>query len=226
MNYEKLFYFDIESVGKYKDFENFKLNDSRGAELFKKKYYNNTWLTDKFKTIDDAYIGHSSVTSTFGKIICISFGYFTDKNKNGYTINSLYNKNEEKLINDVSELFEKVHRKNLILSGYMINTFDIPLLVHKMNKYNIPLPTILQIYDKKPWEIQSFDLADKWKFGMKYYSSLDEVCYELNIDSPKDDIDGSKVHSVYWDDNDLERIKTYCEKDVYASMMVGKKMIL
>lgn len=225
MNHEQLFYFDIETVGRYKDFKSFKLNDLRGSELFEKKYNNNDWLSDKWKSVDDAYIGNASVTSTYSKIICVSFGYFTNKNTKGYTINSIYGDNEESLMNELSELFLKVDKKHLTLSGYMINSFDIPLLVHKMNKYNIPVPNILNIYDKKPWEIQSFDLADKWKCGMKYYSSLDEVCYELNIESPKDDIDGSKVHNTYWEDNDLERIKTYCEKDVYSSMLVGKKMI-
>lgn len=225
MNYKNLFYFDIETVGKYKDFKTFKSNDIRGSELFQKKYDNNSWLSEKFDSIDSTYIGNSPTTSTYGKIICISFGYFTDRNPKGYTLNSLYGDNEEKLINEVVELLDKVYKKNLILSGYMINSFDIPWLVHKINKYNIPLPKILEIYDKKPWEIQSFDLADKWKFMTKYHSSLDEVCYELDIDSPKDDIDGSMVHSIYWNDNDLERIKTYCEKDVYASMMIGQKIL-
>jgi predicted PolB exonuclease-like 3'-5' exonuclease len=36
----------------------------------------------------------------------------------------------------------------------------------------------------------------------------------FGIPTPKDDIDGSKVWTVYWNDKDLERIKIYCEKDV------------
>ena len=92
------------------------------------------------------------------------------------------------------------------------------------------LPLILDNYDKKPWEIKTFDLSEKWKAGFKYYTSLDEVCYEMDIDSPKDDISGSEVHEVYWggtywNDDNLIRIKTYCEKDVYSSMFVCKKML-
>ena len=35
----------------------------------------------------------------------------------------------------------------------------------------------------------------------------------FNIPTPKDDIDGSQVAGVYWNDKDLERIKKYCQKD-------------
>jgi predicted PolB exonuclease-like 3'-5' exonuclease len=36
----------------------------------------------------------------------------------------------------------------------------------------------------------------------------------FNIETPKDDIDGSQVWKVYWQENNLERIKNYCQKDV------------
>jgi len=225
MNYKTLFYFDIETVGEHINFNTFKNKDLRGAELFKKKFDKNPWMSERSDSIEDAYIDNSPIMSTFGKIVCVSFGYFTDKNPKGYSLNSIHGDNEEKLVNEVAVLFNKVYDKNMILSGFRINNFDIPWLVHKMTKYDIKLPKILEIYDKKPWEIQSFDLADKWKFGFRYFSSLDDVCYELGIDSPKDAIDGSMVHSTYWNENELEKIKTYCEKDVYASMLVGKKML-
>lgn len=38
----------------------------------------------------------------------------------------------------------------------------------------------------------------------------------LGIPSPKDDIDGSEVASVYYKEKNLERIVTYCEKDTVA----------
>mgnify|MGYP001451774736 FL=1 len=56
---------------------------------------------------------------------------------------------------------------------------------------------------------------DLWKFGdYKSYTSLNLLAAVFGINSPKDDIDGSQVWSVYWIDKDLERIKTYCQKDV------------
>jgi uncharacterized protein YprB with RNaseH-like and TPR domain len=56
-----------------------------------------------------------------------------------------------------------------------------------------------------------------WKFGdFKHYTSLKLLTHVLGIPSPKDDIDGSQVRDIYYEENDLERIVTYCEKDVIA----------
>jgi hypothetical protein len=38
----------------------------------------------------------------------------------------------------------------------------------------------------------------------------------LGIPSPKDDIDGSEVYHVYYEENEIDRIITYCEKDTIA----------
>ena len=126
---------------------------------------------------------------------------------------------------EIQNLFNKVTQKHLVLSGYRINNFDIPWLVHKLNKYELQIPNVLSVYGKKPWEVQSYDLVDQWKFGFKYYNTFDEVCYELEVDSPKDEMEGSEVHGIYWNDNGLERIKNYCEKDVISSMKVAEKML-
>jgi len=42
----------------------------------------------------------------------------------------------------------------------------------------------------------------------------------LQIPSPKDDIDGSEVAYVYYVEKDIDRIITYCEKDVIAVAQV------
>ena len=65
------------------------------------------------------------------------------------------------------------------------------------------------------------DTMDLWKFGdYKNYTSLNLLAAVLNIPSPKDDIDGSMVCSVYWEDKDSERIKNYCEKDVITTARI------
>ena len=38
----------------------------------------------------------------------------------------------------------------------------------------------------------------------------------LGIPSPKDDIDGSEIYRVFYGENDIERIISYCEKDTLA----------
>lgn len=225
MFYKNLFYFDIETVGQYKDLNSLKQNDLRGYDLFLKKYENNPWLQDRNKNIENAYLNNAPVFSTFGKIVCISFGYYHDKTPQGYTISSICGHNEREIVIEFSELLNKVQKKGMFLSGYRIKSFDIPWLVHKLNKYNQQLPKLIDIYGKKPWELNVFDLADEWKQSFKYYVSFDEVAYELGVDSPKDDINGSDVHRVYWEDDDLNRIRVYCEKDVNTCLRVAEKML-
>ena len=79
------------------------------------------------------------------------------------------------------------------------------------------IPDILNIGGKKPWEVQHLDTMDMWRFGdYKSYTPLKLLTHILNIPSPKDEIDGSDVWHVYWQDKDLKRIVNYCQKDVVA----------
>ena len=46
----------------------------------------------------------------------------------------------------------------------------------------------------------------------------------LGIPSPKGDIDGSQVAQVYYVEKDIDRIVTYCEKDVIAVAQIFLRM--
>jgi len=225
MFYKNLFYFDIETVGEYRNIDSLEQNDKRGYLLFKKKYDSNPWMREKDELIDYAYVNNAGLYSPYGKIVCISFGYYNDKVPQGYSISSICGDDEQDILKQFQTVIDKVSKRHMILSGYNIKSFDIPYVVHKFNKYNIEPPKLLDIYSKKPWEIPAFDLADEWKQSFKYYPSLDEVSYELGIDSSKDDMDGNMVHKVYWEDNDLMRIKNYCEKDVLSCLRIAEKML-
>ena len=76
------------------------------------------------------------------------------------------------------------------------------------------LPKLLDIAGKKPWEVNHLDTMELWRFGdYKNYTSIKLLAALFNIPTPKDNIDGSQVAGIYWKENDLERIKTYCQKD-------------
>ena len=63
-----------------------------------------------------------------------------------------------------------------------------------------------------------------WKFGdFKHYTSLDLLTYIFEIPTPKDDMDGSQVASVFYEEQDLDRIIHYCEKDVVATIQLFRK---
>ncbi len=63
-----------------------------------------------------------------------------------------------------------------------------------------------------------------WKFGdNKSYTSIKLLAALLGFPSPKDDIDGSMVGQVYWEEQDVQRIDYYCEKDVLATIQLFLK---
>ncbi len=83
--------------------------------------------------------------------------------------------------------------------------------------HNIELPYKLNLFGKKPWEVPHLDTLELWKFGdYKTYTSLKLLTNVLGIPSPKDDIDGSEVYRVYYEENNIDRIINYCEKDTIA----------
>ena len=91
--------------------------------------------------------------------------------------------------------------------------------------HQIELPKILKMHGKKPWEIPHLDTMDLWKFGdYKHYTSLDLLAHIFGLPSPKDDMDGSEVSKVYYQEKNLERIKSYCETDVITLINVFRKM--
>jgi hypothetical protein len=80
--------------------------------------------------------------------------------------------------------------------------------------HSVPLPKLLNLSGKKPWEVRHLDTMEMWKFGdYKHFTSIKLLAALFGIPTPKDDIDGSQVSKVYWQDKDLERIKNYCQKD-------------
>ena len=92
-------------------------------------------------------------------------------------------------------------------------------LVHQLE-----LPKALNLFGKKPWEIKHLDTLELWKFGdYKNYTSLNLLTKTLGIKTPKDDINGDQVAQVYYQNNDLERIIKYCEKDTIAVAQIVLK---
>ena len=79
------------------------------------------------------------------------------------------------------------------------------------------LPEKLNSIGRKPWEIPHLDTMELWRFGdYKHFTSLKLLTNVLGIPSPKNDIEGSQVYEVFYNENDVHRIIKYCERDVVA----------
>lgn len=155
----------------------------------------------------------AGIFAEYAKVICISVGFFNQKT---FRIKSFYGDDEKKILNDFSELLNThYNRKDHLLCAHNGKEFDFPFLCRRMLLHSIKLPKALNITGKKPWEINHLDTMELWKFGdFKNYTSLNLLAHIFQIPTPKDDMDGSDVAAVYWEEKNLERIVNYCQKDV------------
>jgi predicted PolB exonuclease-like 3'-5' exonuclease len=213
----ELFHFDIETAGQYEDFTTFEKNDERGSSLFKGKYHKLGW-DQKYENIYEAYLDNAGIVPTYGRIVCISFGYLDNGQER---VSSFYGDDEKDIVEKFNNLLKKIETKSFNLSGFRIAYFDIPWLMHKLAKYGIKPADIITTYNKKPWEMRITDMSDDWKSKFAWAFSFDEMCYELGVESPKDNMNGSEVHIAYWEGR-VNDVRTYCEKDVRASIKVSE----
>jgi predicted PolB exonuclease-like 3'-5' exonuclease len=213
----ELFHFDIETAGQYKDFTEFEKNDERGSNLFKGKYQKMGW-DEKYENIHDAYLDNAGIVPTYGRIVCISFGYLDNGQER---ISSFYGDDEKDIVEKFNNLLKKIEKKDFNLSGFRVAYFDVPWIMHKLAKYGIKPADIITTYNKKPWEMRITDMSDDWKSKFAWAFSFDEMCYELGVESPKDNMNGSEVHIAYWEGR-VNDVRTYCEKDVRSSIKVSE----
>ncbi|MEY3678334.1 MAG: hypothetical protein RI924_475 [Bacteroidota bacterium] len=169
----------------------------------------------------EEYYHRAGIWAEFGKIVCISFGGFIRKQgEYGFRIKSFSGDDEVELLQGFIDLLNK-QPAELVLCAHNGKEFDFPYLCRRMLINGLKIPKQLQIAGKKPWEINHLDTMELWKFGdYKNYTSLNLLSTVLGIPNPKDDIQGSDVHWVYWKDKDLKRIQTYCQKDVLTTAQI------
>lgn len=174
-------------------------------------------------TISNLYPEKAGIFAEFGKIVCISVGIVVRDpsfKELSVRLKSFADDDEKVLLADFSKLVEQYYNNPAehFFCGHNLREFDIPYICRRMVINQMKLPYALDISGKKPWETKHLlDTLEMWKFGdYKHYTSLNLLTHLFGIPSPKDDIDGSNVGRVYWEEKDLDRIAMYCEKDVLA----------
>ncbi len=210
IDFSKTLFLDIETASQVKDYSQLsermqKLWDHKAEQIAK---------GDESATPESLY-ERAAIYAEFGKIICISVGFFNDQR---FRLKSFYGHDEKALLTEFATLLDRYYAfPDAQLCAHNGKEFDFPYIARRMMVNGIKIPRVLQVAGKKPWETNFIDTMELWKFGdYKSYTSLDLLCAIMEIPTPKDDINGSEVGRVYWIENDLERIKTYCQKDVLA----------
>lgn len=165
----------------------------------------------------DFYEQRAGVMAEFSKIVCISMGYLMREEHLKIRVKSFYGHQESDILKSFLETMRKIEQnsRSWHFGGHNIKEFDIPFICRRLLANGFVIPDFLDFQNMKPWETNIVDSFQYWKFGdYKNFTSLKLLAAVLNIPSPKEDMDGSKVGGVYWKENDLERIASYCQKDV------------
>ncbi len=225
-----ILFIDIETVPGTSDFE--ELNEEM-QELWSGKaraLLRKPQEELDYDEIAEVFNSRAGIYSEFGKIVCLTMGFMVrpqDGSASVLRLKSFTNHTEAFLLQDFADLLNKYYNNpdKFAFCGHNIKEFDIPYICRRMMVNGVELPRMLDISGKKPWETKHLiDTLELWKFGdVKNYTSLNLLTHIFGIPSPKDDMDGSQVARVYWQDRDLDRIASYCEKDVVATVQLFLK---
>ena len=210
---EKILFLDIETVPMVSNYDKMperlrKLWDKK-TEILKK---NDRMISEELKS-PDHYFSRAGIYAEFGKIVCISTGFIRNEE---LRIKSFYGDDEKQLLLEFTDMITKSTGKTFqFFCAHNGKEFDYPYLTRRLIINGLPVPSMLDLSGKKPWEVPHLDTMELWKFGdYKNYTSLELLAAVFDIPTPKDDINGSDVGRVYWEEQDLPRIVTYCQKDV------------
>jgi hypothetical protein len=224
---EKILFIDIETVGCEVDYDALSKSNPKLASLF--QHYE-SWFKKRFPEDVDADLNtlfstRAALVPEFSKIVTVCLGIVDQQGKIKTSIFS--NENERTLLVELRKTLFKCGELGYFLCGHNVKNFDIPTIAKRMIINDLMPPKILPTYDTKPWEVRAIDTRDVWQYGQyASISTLDLMCGVLGVESPKsEEMDGSKVHQVYWKEKNIDKINTYCEKDVVQLFDVVKKLI-
>jgi len=215
INLELILFLDIETVPEHAAFST--LTDDK-KELWAQK----TTYHRKDERTPEEFYDRAGIWAEFGKIICISVGYFKLQDDAKTFRVTTFKGDEPQLLEQFKALLENHFGfAKHMLCAHNGKEFDFPYIARRMIINGITLPNHLDLFGKKPWEVNHLDTMELWKFGdYKNYTSLKLLANVLGIPSPKEDIDGSMVRDVFYKEKDLDRIARYCELDVITTAQV------
>ena len=215
LNLEHILFLDIETVPQHQEFSEL---DGTSQLLWEQK----TQYQRKDEFTPEEFYDRAGIWAEFGKIVCISVGYFVHKGAHRKFRVTSFHGDETQILKQFKQLLQDhFSQTKHLLCAHNGKEFDFPYIARRMVINGINLPYKLDLFGKKPWEVPHLDTMELWKFGdYKHYSSLKLLSYVLGIPSPKEDMDGSMVKDVFYKENDIDRIITYCELDVVTTAQV------
>lgn len=206
-NIEDILFFDIETAASDGKF-------SPDSPLY------DAWHYDQLKNVDDEreliglYNNSAALSGEYGRIVTITIGAVREGE---VILKSFAQENEKELLEAFNESVSKFATNKTWLCGHNILDFDMPFIMNRCIVNRVPLHILFDTAHLKPWETSVLDTAVLWKgTGWKKQSFI-SVLSALGLPSPKDDISGADVSRLFYE-GEIDRIVTYCEKDVFQTI--------
>lgn len=214
-------FLDIETVRSHADFS--QLTDRFRAHWQHKSSY----LSEDAPQF--SFQEQAGIYAEFGKIIVIGIGWFTNRAGDlRFRTRAISGHDEKAILEEFLEFLQAPAQRGVRrFCAHNGKEFDFPWICRRLLIHGLPLPPLLRISGKKPWETpQLIDTLELWKFGdRKAYTSLDLLAACLGLPGSKGDLQGSEVGKVYYETGDLKRIATYCQKDVAVLAQVYLRLL-
>lgn len=215
---ESMLFFDGEFVSRHKELD----TSSKEFELF--QYKNRDRQTDELLSDEETvklYKKKAALNPIYNRIVALTIAYV----KEGVCYYKCLTGTEL----DITESFYNILSSGrYILVSFNGIGFDCPSIriAAIRSGCNIPLNEKYNDSGKKTWNITDnhIDLMEVFTGTMYNNFSLDEVCYLMGIESPKNgDIKGSEVTKEYYEKG-LEKILSYNKRDVISLVQIVVKL--
>lgn len=180
-----------------------------------------SWWEEEGEQAKQEAIARTALDGTYGHVCCIGYA-FDDMPAAAYC-------GEEAVVirqffSDVTDAALVDHYPRPVLThtvvGHNVSSFDMRFLWQRAVVLGIPRPKNIP-WNSKPWELQDTMLI--WNPDRDKRISLDKLCKVLGVESPKGELDGSKIAQA-WADGKYEEIAKYCKADVEATRECWRKM--
>jgi 3'-5' exonuclease len=224
---KKMVFFDVETSTSHREYNDM---SDRMKEMWSKRC---EWLRENYKDNEgkqdwELYDYKGALHAEYNKVLCVSFGR-VDIDETGnikHTVHTCHGHDEKQVLEETIEVFKKFNNSKFQFVGHNIKNFDIPVILKRAIINGVKLPSFLHLHNLKPWETPFLDTSDVWKCGSWNggNASLDLISACLGIPTPKDEMNGSMVSKAYWEEDRLDDIVRYCEKDVMATANVVLKL--
>ena len=214
-------YFDIETIPTQSDnIKNYIQSNLTPPANYKKQETIDAWIEEN----KDLAYRKTALNGGFGQIVCIGYAindndvrtiYFDDwATSEGDILKTFFN--------ELIECYRPSADITPHFIGHNIENFDLRFIYQRAIVLGVKPPAFLPLNSKSYNNMYIFDTMTEWA-GKRNYVSLNEICFSLDIQPKRDEIDGSKV----WDfvkEGKLKQVADYCADDVEKVRAIYKRI--